>query len=92
MDTLLVVLLVSFAVAFTTELLSFIFGLIPFLNQVSVAMLTLPVSVVYHSILGTTYPDIVIESTATAFLALVLGVIVERVNTEPIEIRRGKRG
>jgi hypothetical protein len=48
--------------------------------------------VVYHSILGTTYPDIVIESTATAFLALVLGVIVERVNTEPIEIRRGKRG
>jgi hypothetical protein len=92
MDTLIVILIVSLAVAFTTELLSFIFSWVPVLSKVNAAILTFPVSMGYYYILGTTYPDFLVNSAATAFLALTFGIIVERVNTEPLEIRRGRRG
>lgn len=92
MDTLIVVILVALAASFTTELLELLLGWIPVVGRFVGSVLTLPVAVGYHYILGMEYPLLVVASAASAFVALTLGIIVEKISTTYTEVRRGRRG
>lgn len=92
MDTLIVVITVAMAVAFTAELAELALGWIPWVGRFIKTVLTFPIAVLYHYILGAEFPALVVAASASAFLSLTLGILVEKLNTTYTEVRRGRRG
>lgn len=92
MDALIGVIIVAMATAFSTALVELALQRLPVSSRLITGVLTLPVSMGYHYILGTSYPDLIVHSAATSFLAISLGIMIDRVSNTPLEIRRGRRG
>jgi hypothetical protein len=91
MDTLIVILIVAMATVFTVEFIGQL-NFTPLDTRVITAWITFPVSLGYHYLLGTEYPVNFVATAASSFLALFLGLIVERISSAYTEIRRGRRG
>ena len=91
MDTLIVVIIVAMATVFTVEFIGQL-NVTPLDTRVITAWITFPVSLGYHYLLGTVYPDNFVAAAASAFGALFLGLMVERISSSYTELRRGRRG
>jgi len=92
MEPLIAVIIVAMAVTFSSEFLELIFGWIPIPVHAIVSFLTLPISVLYHYVLGANIPLLVVGSAASSFLALTFGIIVTRLSIAYTEVRGGRRG
>lgn len=91
MDTLIEVIIVAMSVAFTAELAELALGWIPWVGRFIKTVLTFPISLLYHYILGTEFPELVVVASASAFLSLTLGIIVDKLSTTYTQVRRGRR-
>ncbi len=91
MDTLIVVILVAMATTFSAEIAELALGWVPIIGRFVGSVLTFPLALVYHYILGSTYPMLLVASAASSFLALTFGIIVDRITTTYTEVRRGRR-
>lgn len=91
MDIIIVVLIVAMATNFTVEFL----GQLNFTRldtRVITGWITFPVSFGYHYLLGTEFPMAIVASAASSFLALMLGILVDKINTSVVDYRRARRG
>ena len=91
MDTLIGTLIVAMATVFTVEFIGQL-NFTPLDTRVITAWITFPVSLGYHYLLGTAYPVNFVAAAASAFGALFLGLVVERISSAYTEVRRGRRG
>ena len=91
MDTLIVVIIVAMAANFTSELVASLLSWTPLDTRAISTWLTVPSVVVYHYLLSTEYPMLIVGSAASAFLSLALGIIVERLSNTFTEFRRSRR-
>lgn len=91
MDTLIGTLIVAMATVFTVEFIGQL-NFTPIDTRIITAWITFPVSLGYHSLLGTEYPINFVAAAASSFVALFLGLVVERISTAYTEVRRGGRG
>lgn len=91
MDTLIVVVIAAMSVGFTVELAELALGWIPWVGRFVKTGLTFPISLMYHYILGSQFPELVVMAGASAFLSLTLGIVVDKLSTTYTEVRRGRR-
>ena len=91
MDTLIGTLLVAMATVFTVEFIGQL-NFTPLDTRIITAWITFPIALGYHSLLGTEYPINFVATAASSFVALFLGLVVERISTAYTEVRRGRRG
>ena len=92
MDTLIVIIIVGLASAFTTEFIGNL-NFTPLDTRTIKSWLTIPTVFVYHWLLGTIGNMYWVGSLASAFVSLAVVIFVSSKNTDVItEIRRGRRG
>jgi len=91
MDTLIVILIVAMAANFTSELAANLLSWTPLDTRLISTWLTVPLVLVYHYLLSTEYPMLVVGSAASAFLSLAFGIIIERLSNTYTEFRRSRR-
>lgn len=90
MDTLIGILIVAMATIFTVESLVLL-NFTRFDTRVIAGLMTFPVAIGYHYLLGEIYPNIVVVSAASSFASIFLGRVAEKVASSYTEIRRPRR-
>jgi hypothetical protein len=91
MDTLIVILIVGLATAFSTEFIGSL-NFTPFDTRTIKSWATIPLVFIYHWVLGTSGGMMFIGGLASAFISLTVVVLVTNIDTGVTEIRRGRRG
>jgi hypothetical protein len=91
MDTLIVILIVGLATAFSTEFIGSL-NFTPFDTRTIKSWATIPLVFIYHWVLGTSGGMMFIGGLASAFISLTVVVLVSSIDTGVTEIRRGRRG